>query len=749
MVFGILTRRLVPFLLATSNPTGSGDGRVTSSQTYGGVVNRLRETYNDLASDHVPLDVSPTVRFSFVPPPSSSSASSSATTNSNLDGTNSTSTESLFGADDLIAAVAAQHKNSDDNDDDSSKPIAVYLPGLDCFGLSGFQQFEELSKTFEFWRMTVTTTDRSSFTELSDLVVDFLTDLSMTTGTQRPIVLIGESFGGLLAPAVAMKLQGKATRSGTTSPLSGLVLVNPATSYDDTQWDLIGPSLATIDRLANTVNREANSRNGATPYTVSGGLLLSALIPDSTQFQQILDALLGASTDLSLAKAREFIEALDSSFGVLGERLPSALVEHRVTQWMNVGSAVMTEKRLSKLDVTTLVVAGDDDKFLPSKNEADRLVRIMPSTKKLIVPGAGHFVLDSRVNLTEAILYSDIDPLGMKVGFRYDPITDWKLPSPEEVESTIESRVKPLRQLTSPIFYSTDDSGKRWKGLGQLPSDGPLVFVANHQLIGLDLGLIIAELLEQRNISARGLAHPFIFQGSEPELPGQPVNPGLNGPDRDPSNNPFSPRVFQKFGAVMVTPRNYYRLLQTGQDVLLFPGGVREVFHRKGEEYHLFWPDQVDFVRTAARFNATVVPLSAVGSSESFNILLDSDELVNLPFVGEGLRQSSANRTSARFNQDNDQELFQTPLAVPKIPPARHYFVFGKAMKTDQLDYNDKVGCKKFYRSVKEEVERGFDDILKSRPHDPYKDSTARIAVEQVTGKQAPTFGTEELNKRL
>ena len=33
---------------------------------------------------------------------------------------------------------------------------------------------------------------------------------------------------------------------------------------------------------------------------------------------------------------------------------------------------------------------------------------------------------------------------------------------------------------------------------------------------------------------------------------------------------------FTKFGAVEVTPRNFYRLMQRNEAVLLYPGGVRE-----------------------------------------------------------------------------------------------------------------------------------------------------------------------------
>lgn len=48
-----------------------------------------------------------------------------------------------------------------------------------------------------------------------------------------------------------------------------------------------------------------------------------------------------------------------------------------------------------------------------------------------------------------------------------------------------------------------------------------------------------------------------------------------------------------EFGAVPVSPFTCHRLLSNGEAVLLFPGGVREAYKRRGEEYQLFWPEKV------------------------------------------------------------------------------------------------------------------------------------------------------------
>lgn len=42
----------------------------------------------------------------------------------------------------------------------------------------------------------------------------------------------------------------------------------------------------------------------------------------------------------------------------------------------------------------------------------------------------------------------------------------------------------------------------------------------------------------------------------------------------------------------------------------------------QGEEYKLFWSDQPEFVRMAARFGATIVPFGVVGEDDLAEVLL-------------------------------------------------------------------------------------------------------------------------------
>lgn len=66
--------------------------------------------------------------------------------------------------------------------------------------------------------------------------------------------------------------------------------------------------------------------------------------------------------------------------------------------------------------------------------------------------------------------------------------------------------------------------------------------------------------------------------------------------------------------------------------------GYLQVNKRKGEEYQLFWSEEPDFVRMAAKLNALIIPFASVGADEAFDIALDSDEVLQTPVLGNLMR---------------------------------------------------------------------------------------------------------------
>jgi hypothetical protein len=154
----------------------------------------------------------------------------------------------------------------------------------------------------------------------------------------------------------------------------------------------------------------------------------------------------------------------------------------------------------------------------------------------------------------------------------------------------------------------------------------------------------------------------------------------------------------------------------------------------------------VDFVRTAARFNATIIPLSAVGMADSIIFFADAGQVANLPFVGKRAVAFAKNVTAARFDAPDDAELFLPPIVSPGLP-SRNYFLFGKPVSTKDLDPKDKDACKTTYLQIQNEMNRGFEDILRAREKDQYKDAPQRLAYERFTGTKAPTFDIKEVNR--
>lgn len=620
------------------------------------------------------------------------------------------------------------NSGNDSENDTKKKPVALFLPGLDGVGLSASLQYPAMTEDWDLWRMAIDpTTSTQSYLDLTDAAVNFLSSVMNACDNDRPVYLIGESFGGLLTTTVALRMQQR------KESLKGIVLINPATSFDDTSWSNFIPLIQILQ------NDDENDDNAL--YSAIASTIFSLALSDENQMKKL-------STIVTNGDLTKLPASMIDSLKIVGKKLPPSTLLHRLKTWLPVGSKLMSNNRLKSLEAPTLIIVGEQDKLLPSAKEVRRLAKLLPSSESFIFRNSGHMPMaDETVNLSKLILDSKL--LFPRDEKKYDPIKDWTLPTPDEMKETIESNVKPLRVATSPVFFSTDSNGKRERGLSQLPvgDEGPVLYVANHQLLGADLPMIIAELLEERGIMARGLAHPFIFQNTKDSAKSAtkyiPENESGN------SNKLANLGMFQTFGAVMVTPRNYYRLMQTGQTALLFPGGVREVFHGKDEAYQLFWPeDKVDFVRTAARFNATIVPLSAVGAADSANILIDAPDMKRL-FGNNNKNGASTNEniTAARYDMDNGEELFQPPLVVPKAVPARHYFVFGKPMNTNELDHMDKENCKVLYDEIQKEMYRGFDDILYAREQDPYANSIKRIATERLSGKQAPAFPVDLLNR--
>lgn len=264
------------------------------------------------------------------------------------------------------------------------RPLLLYLPGFDGTPIAPFLQFPSLGEDFHVQALSVGMEDRSTFDDLVDSVVEHL---DACVPPSRQVVVMGESFGGMLALEVALR------REARDAPLAGLVLVNPATSYLESTLAARAPAVAALP-------------SALYPF---GVLSLLPLFVDRHQLPSlglmVSGAKLPAVIDTPAREAYMGRVAL-----TLPRRLtfmPRTTLRWRLGAWLEEGARRHRAHpaRLQQLTRTrTCIVAGDADRTLPSAEEAERLAALLPDAAVTVVPGAGHAATcGSRVHLAQLL----------------------------------------------------------------------------------------------------------------------------------------------------------------------------------------------------------------------------------------------------------------------------------------------------------------------------------------------------------
>ena len=218
------------------------------------------------------------------------------------------------------------------------------------------------------------------------------------------------------------------------------------------------------------------------------------------------------------------------------------------------------------------------------------------------------------------------------------------------------------------------------------------MFVGNHTLYGiLDSPFLFFELYRRCGIFLRSMGDHSHFRF-----------PGWR-------------EFLTRYGVVAGTRANCAALLESGESVLVFPGGAREVAKRRGESYQLMWRARLGFARLAVRYGCTIVPFSAVGIDDAFKILYDADDIWASP-VGQWLDRVGVRRGA-------------TMPIVSSVRPDRLYFQFSEPVST--YEYGGRYADEEVLRTVREQVrlrvQRGIESLRREREQDPQRGLLARF----------------------
>ncbi|TKY63009.1 Acyltransferase protein [Spatholobus suberectus] len=579
-----------------------------------------------------------------------------------------------------------------------NSPLLLFLPGIDGMGLGLVLHHQKLARIFDIWCLHIPVADRTPFIDLVK-IVERTVRLEYQRSPNRPIYLVGESLGACLALVVA------ALNSDIDLVL---ILANPATSFSRSNLQHLIPLLEAL------------------PDPLSTGLPNILRMTPGESLRMVLDNVVqGLPLQNTAGELVKDFTTVSLSLPVLADILPKETLLWKLK--MLKSASAYAHSRLYAIKAQTLILCSGNDQLLPSQQEGERLLKLLTKSKCELrkFDDSGHFLfLEGNIDLLTIIKGTSY----YRRGKYHDYASDFIPPTPDEAKQIIES-YSLFNLVTSAVMLSTLEDGTIVKGLAGIPSEGPVLFVGHHMLLGLEKFHLWCRIFSERNIVVRGIAHPLFFMRSKKG----------KLPDISYFDN------FRIVGAVPVAPTNLFKLFSSKSHVLLYPGGIREAFHRKGEEYKLFWPEQSEFVRMAARFGAKIVPFGAVGEDDLGQVVFDYDDLVKIPYFRSEIESLTNETTQLRSDAGGEvaNQPMHLPLILPKVP-GRLYYYFGKPLETEgkKEELRDKQKSHEFYLQVKSEVERCIAYLKVKRESDPYRGIGPRLLYQATHGfeSEVPTF---------
>lgn len=165
----------------------------------------------------------------------------------------------------------------------------------------------------------------------------------------------------------------------------------------------------------------------------------------------------------------------------------------------------------------------------------------------------------------------------------------------------------------------------------RLPARGGAIIVSNHGRLDFDCFILASLILRSRERLVRLMADHLWFKV-----------PGVR-------------RLWSLAGAVDGTRENAARLLDRGELVLAYPGGVREIMGSRFHHEGIDWSGRTGFAQAAIATGVPVIPVLGVGVNGGFVFLTSGRRLGRLLF-----------RHILRMGPGYDD--YRDPLAIGVVP---------------------------------------------------------------------------------
>jgi len=236
------------------------------------------------------------------------------------------------------------------------QPVVIYVPGMDGSGKLFYLQEARLAPYCDVRTLSIPLDDCGDWDALCNRVFDQL------PADGRPVILVGESFGGCLALEAAVRRPEAFAR---------LVIVNPASAWRRLTW------------------------------LVQGSHWLALLPGVSLQVASLVFLpFLVAINRLTPEDRRTLLATM--------RLVPQKTILHR----LHLLEHCDLDGRLANLTMPVLLLASRADRLLPSEAEVGMLAARIPDARIEILPTSGHAaLLETEVDLAQILMRHEfLDP---------------------------------------------------------------------------------------------------------------------------------------------------------------------------------------------------------------------------------------------------------------------------------------------------------------------------------------------------
>lgn len=271
----------------------------------------------------------------------------------------------------------------------------------------------------------------------------------------------------------------------------------------------------------------------------------------------------------------------------------------------------------------------------------------------------------------------------------------------QEKSNDVSTSIKAIKKLLtlSRIYFSP-----KFMGLEALSLERPALWVGNHTLYGmLDAPLLVNHLHERYGISIKSLGDQGHFKV------------------------PVWREILGQAGMVMGSRDNCRALMRNRNHILVFPGGAREVYRRKGEKHQLIWKRRTGFARMAIENSYDIIPFASLGPDHAYDILWDGNDMKSL-ILWQHLEKHTPINLWTR-NGDTIPPISRGISLTPFPRPERFYFGFGQRIETYNLlgQENDPEVLWNLREKVANSIEDQIDMLeLQRQKEQPYWSSLRR-----------------------